>query len=83
MSTLEVVLFRIATGGVGKDIIDYISTGARKWIEHEGAQARCDSANVKRQSDVCGDSAGIDAGIISVESDGNLRRICAGESCSA
>lgn len=76
MSTLEVVLFRIPTGSVGEDIVDYISARARKRIEHEGAQARRHSANFKRYGDVCGHSAGIDAGIISVKSDGNLGGIC-------
>ena len=76
ISTLKVVLFRIPTGSVGEDIIDYVPARARKRIEHEGAQARRHSANFKGYSDVFGQSAGIDAGIISVKSDGNLGSIC-------
>ena len=83
IATLEVVLFRVPTGRIGEDIIDYISTGARKRIEHEGAQAGCHDANLKGQTEVFGHGAGINAGIIGVKSDGNLGSIRTSQSCNA
>lgn len=72
ISTSEVVLFRISTGRVGEDIIDYVSTGARKRVEHEGAQARRHDAHIEGHGDVCGRGAGSDAGVIGVKENGDF-----------
>lgn len=78
MSTFKIVSLGIPAGGVGKDIVDHISARARKRIKHERAQARRHRTNFKGYGDICSQSAGIDAGIISVKGEGNLGCICAG-----
>lgn len=80
---LIVVSVRISTGRVGKSIIDYISAGARKRIEHEGAQARCHGANVEGQRDVRSRRASNNARIICIKCDWDFGNTGPSQRCSA